>query len=444
MGRPEKQIPDPLSPLGRLAVALRNGRRHVGLSYAELAERTRFHSPGTLQRAASGTTLPKLETAQAFARACGLDADEITRMWIAAYRGTKGGGHKNETPAPQPGRIKDFPGLCRALEELRQVNGAPSFQILQNRARAAGAELSRSTAYRICAGQQPPASLGCLEAFLIACEVPPRERTVWAEAWVRARKHDAQARQDTDASLNVKDVEAVIAGNTRGEVTQKTAQRLLRRAGLGARERYRRFETPWTVECLQCAATFRIRLSDVVLGRAACPDCPRLNDHVREAWAELLANRTGTLSRQQVRALRAVTVLQARQQGAQLDVPVFVADRRTGAVLRSPAWHPALEACLRRHVRRPFHLDVIIVYDYDTVPTPRNGQRQRRLAKAAGLVDGPLETPRSEDEPPSADPTAPAAPVPVVAQRDTVPTTPRPAVHPSQDSELPWASNSGP
>ncbi|MFJ9662144.1 hypothetical protein ACIRPR_29760 [Streptomyces griseoflavus] len=113
---------------------------------------------------------------------------------------------------------------------------------------------------------------------------------------------------------------------------------------------------------------------------------------MREAWAELLTNPSGLLSRRLVRALRAVTVLPARLQREHLDVPVFVADRTTLRILQSSAWHDALEDVLRRHIRRLFRLNVLLVHDFDTMPAPRNGHRHRRLAKDVGLVDSPLES----------------------------------------------------
>jgi hypothetical protein len=322
-----------------------------------------------------------------------MDVAEVTRLWHAAYRGSLGGRNTSRTrePEPRPDLVKDLLGLCAALEKLRQANGAPSFRMMQHRARESDRELSRSTAFRISTGKQAPASTDCLEAFLVACQVPPRDRTVWFDAWLRAQRQAVSARQDAKGREELRQLESVVADNNRGQVSQEAAVRMLRKAGFDALERYRRFDAPWSVECVQCAATLRIRLSDVVLARATCPDCPRLTEHVREAWAELLTNPSGLLSRQVVRALRAVTVLPARLQRDHLDVPVFVADRTTMRILQSSAWHPALEDALRRHVRRPFYLDVLLVQDYDTMPSPRIGQRHRRLAKAAGLVDSPLE-----------------------------------------------------
>lgn len=396
MGRPEKPLPDPQSPVGKLAVALRSGRRLRGLSYVDLSKRTPRYSAATLQRAASGTVVPKREVARAFAHACGLDLDEIDQMWLDAYRARQGG-HSTGARAPSPHLIRDLPDLSAALGELRRACGAPSYRVMQRRARAAGLELSRSTAYRISVRQQIPGSVACLEAFLVACGLPPRRRAVWLAAWLRATQHADGARL---ASLReTQQLEAVVADRPSGEVSQETAMRLLRKADFDALERYRGFDAPWTVECIRCAATLRVRLSDVVLQRTTCMECPEINRRVHKAWADLLANPDGALGRQEVRALRAATVLQARLQRSQLDVPVFVADKETGVVLQSSAWHPALEAALRRHIRRRFHLAVLLVYDYDTMPSHRNGNRQRRLAKAAGVVDGPIEGPSGLNAP---------------------------------------------
>lgn len=318
-----------------------------------------------------------------------MDTEEIARLWHAAYRSSPGRRSSSpKPPEPRPDRIEDLKGFGPALEALRQANGAPSFRMMESRARATGRELSRSTAYRISTGQQPPASAECLEAFLVACEVPPRDRTAWLDAWRQAQWR--AARQEAEQREEMRQLESVVAENIRGQVSQQTAVRMLRKAGFEAQERFRRFDAPWSVECLGCAATLRLRLSDIVLMRATCPDCPTLTERVREAWAELVTNRSGRLSRQHVRALRAASLLQPRLHRGHLDVPVFVADRPTLTTLQTGEWHPALEETLRRHVRRPFYLDVLLVPD-NGASSRQSGLRHRRLAKAAGLIDGPLE-----------------------------------------------------
>jgi hypothetical protein len=368
-----------------------------------------------------------------------MDTEEITRLWHAAYRGSlsKPGSGNPRHPEPRPDLIEDLTGFCPALEEVRQAAGAPSFRMMQRRARDAGQELSRSTAYRISTGEQPPTSAECLEAFLVACGVPPRDRTPWLDAWRQVQWR--VARQEAERREEMRRLESVVAGNMRGQVSHETAVRMLRKAGFDALERFRRFEAPWSVECLECAATFRIRLSDVVLVRATCPDCPKLTERVREAWAELLTNRSGLLSRQQVRALRAATMLQPRMHRDHLDVPVFVADRSTLTTLQSAVWHPALEEALRRHLRRrPFYLDVLLVHDFRK---PRTGLRHRRLAKDAGLIEGPLESEPPEKSPHLAKP-APLAEA--VSARAAI-TVQRNTVRPDPDVTSPWkpTSNSG-
>ncbi|MFJ4683762.1 helix-turn-helix domain-containing protein [Streptomyces sp. NPDC088789] len=397
MARPEKPIPDSLNPVGKLALALRRGRHLRGLSYAELSKRTRDYSAATLQRAASGVVVPKLDVARAFAHACRLDIGEIDRLWLDAYLGRKG--RRTGASAPQPHLIRNVPDLCAALGELRFTSGAPSYRVMQHRARAAGLELSRSTANRISERRQSPGSMNRLKAFLVGCGLPERRHSVWIEAWLRAQQ---QADHHRWASMReAAHLEAVVADSPGREVSQETAQRLLRKAGFDPVERYRRFEAPWTVECLQCAATFRVRMSDVVTGRATCRVCPVMSERVREAWDDLLANRAGDLGRQEVRALRASTMLEPRLQRNQLDVPVFVADRKARAVLRSTTWHPVLDDALRNRLKRAFTLDVLLISDEDMLVSHRNGHRQRRLAKAAGLVEGMDEGPPTAETPPA-------------------------------------------
>ncbi|MFJ5064681.1 helix-turn-helix domain-containing protein [Streptomyces nigra] len=373
MARPEKPVPDVKSPVGKLATALRVGRRQSGLSYAELSKRTRSYSPATLQRAASGTVVPKLDVARAFAHACRLDVGEIERLWVDAYRGRNG--RRNVTvQAPQPHLIRDLPDLCAALAELRLSCGAPSYRVMQRRARAAGMELSRSTANRLAERRQSPRSVESLQAFLTGCGIAEHRHTVWLEAWARAQQCADDMRWAV--KREVEHLEALTADTPDGTVSQEMARRLLRKANFDSLERYRSFEAPWTVECLQCGATLRVRLSDVMMGRAACLGCPSLNQHVREAWDNLLDNWPGDLSYEEACALRSSTVFKARLQRHQLDVQVFVTDKKVGSVLGSTPWHPALEAALRRRLRRTFNLDVLLVLDYDTVYAHRAGPGQ--------------------------------------------------------------------
>lgn len=361
--------------------------------------------------------MPKLEVARAFAHVCGLDVDEIDRLWLDAYRGRQSS-RNGGTQAPSPHLIRDLPDLSAALGELRQSSGAPPCRLMEKRALAAGMELSRSTAYRISVRQQIPGSIACLEAYLVGCGLAPRRRAVWLEAWVRAKQQADSAR--SAVLRETEQLEAVVANGPGGEVSQETAVRLLRKADLDALERYRGFDVPWTVECMRCAATFRVRLSDVVLQRATCVDCPEINDRVRDAWAELLENRSGALDGDEVDALRASTMLQARLQRDHLNIPVFAPDSETAMALQSATWHPALEAALRHHIQRRFSLDVLVVHGYDVKHSARNGSRQRRLAVAAGVMEGPVDGPPADTSP---------------AREAATPSRPEPARPASQDEQ---------
>ncbi|MEV4450573.1 helix-turn-helix domain-containing protein [Streptomyces mirabilis] len=108
MGRPEKPIPDSVSPLGALAKALRDGRKIANISYVTLSERTQTYSAATLQRAASGRVIPKREVARAFAHGCTMDIDEVDRLWLDAYRARQHGRDVSaQAPAPRRRRLVD-------------------------------------------------------------------------------------------------------------------------------------------------------------------------------------------------------------------------------------------------------------------------------------------------------------------------------------------------
>lgn len=102
-GRPEKPLPDPGSALGHLALFLRTGRKRRDLTYAKMAALPSvIYSASTLQRAASGTTLPERSVARSYAHACALDVDEVDRLWLQARREQRTRrGERRETP-PRP------------------------------------------------------------------------------------------------------------------------------------------------------------------------------------------------------------------------------------------------------------------------------------------------------------------------------------------------------
>ncbi|NKQ27902.1 hypothetical protein [Streptomyces galbus] len=103
-------------------------------------------------------------------------------------------------------------------------------------------------------------------------------------------------------------------------------------------------------------------------------------------WDDLLRNRTGELTHEEVQALSSSTVFKARLQHHQLDLQLFVTDEKAGAVLSATAWHAALEAVLRRRIRRTFNLDVFLVLDYGARHTHPASQRQQSLSEDSGMA----------------------------------------------------------
>ncbi|WP_455357459.1 helix-turn-helix domain-containing protein [Streptomyces sp. SYSU K217416] len=181
-------------PLRVLVEWMREQRRQAGLTYRDLSSRTRCHAT-TLQRAASGESMPKLGTVLAYARACDASAETAKSLWKQArYEETRPRGGQR-VPAPRPELVRDFADLGLALVELYHRAGSPSFRSMEERAGGYGA-LPRSTARRIVNRQALPHNIEQFLAFLNVCELPKREQAAWVGAWSRAwrlSKQDAAA-----------------------------------------------------------------------------------------------------------------------------------------------------------------------------------------------------------------------------------------------------------
>ncbi len=186
MGRHENPIDSTNPELARLAVWLRNLRNTARLTNRELADRTGLHAT-TLQRAASGRSVPRRQVVCAYARACGDETDHIETLWKAARR------HECRTrqsdgavsAAPLPELVLDVADLSAALVALWESSGAPPLRMMEARAGAFGV-LSRSTAHRIISRRTVPRSATQFEAFLRACELPEDEYEPWKAAYTRA------------------------------------------------------------------------------------------------------------------------------------------------------------------------------------------------------------------------------------------------------------------
>ncbi|MHA4820145.1 helix-turn-helix domain-containing protein [Streptomyces aculeolatus] len=273
MGRPEQPIPTEVAstPLGLLAVYLRQGRRQArylygGMPYTELARRTGY-SASTLHRAASGRHVPARQVVLAYADACGVDLDEADRLWQQAWR------QQHRRPdgvrAVPPEMIQHQADLGVALVDLYERSGAPSLRTMERRARVARASrLSRSSLQRTLARQRVPATREELEAFLLACGVPEEQRAVWQQAWGRALQQWRAELAEARRPLRV--LEAKEAGTTSGQISTNQALRLVRGSGYLPVERFRGFAAPWTVRCLNCLGVLRVQLSDLVQDRGGC------------------------------------------------------------------------------------------------------------------------------------------------------------------------------
>ncbi|WP_369780619.1 hypothetical protein [Streptomyces sp. R33] len=191
MGRPEKPIGTDNKALRELAEWLRAQRRRMGQpSYRALASGTGVHAT-TLQRAASGESVPKLRVVLLYAFACDASADTAEALWKEARyveaRARRGRGpHHNVSP---PALVRDFADLSTQLRHLYERAGSPTLREMEQRAGGFGL-LPRSTAHRIVHRRAVPHSAAQFRAFLRACQVPEAALPAWDEAWSRAWRHE--------------------------------------------------------------------------------------------------------------------------------------------------------------------------------------------------------------------------------------------------------------
>lgn len=189
MCRPEKPLTTSNKALRELQEWLRDQRSRTGQGYRALAVRAGCHAT-TLQRAACGETVPKLQTVLNYARACDASPEEARVLWRRArYEATRRARGSRGQSVPRSDYIRDFVDLSAALQDLYEKAGSPTLRTMEQRAGAYGV-LSRSTAHRIVTKQAVPHNLEQLQAYLRACEVPEVEWPSWEAAWTRARRHE--------------------------------------------------------------------------------------------------------------------------------------------------------------------------------------------------------------------------------------------------------------
>ncbi|MFI2040893.1 helix-turn-helix domain-containing protein [Streptomyces bottropensis] len=210
MCRPEKPIITGNKALRDLAEWLRDQRERTRQGYRALAMRAGCHAT-TLQRAASGASVPKLQTVLNYARACDASPEEARLLWKRARyeeaRLARGG---RGVPVPRPELIRDFVDLSAALQDLYERAGSPALRTMEQRVGGYGV-LPRSTAHRIVTKQAMPHSLQQFQAYLRACEVPEADRPGWEAAWTRAWRHEKHDDFTTLGASSITDVDFLSA-----------------------------------------------------------------------------------------------------------------------------------------------------------------------------------------------------------------------------------------
>ncbi|MFV8133187.1 helix-turn-helix domain-containing protein [Streptomyces syringium] len=186
MGRPEKPIRALNLQLLMLAQYLRKTRNEAGLTYAELAARTRHTcSATTLQRAASGERIPRLEVVEAYVLACGLpSAERARRLWRHARSYEHGA---NYTNAPRPRLVESAADLRAALRATYYKAGAMPLREMERRAGLG--RLPRTTVRRMLDGTTM-LDQEQLRSFLTVCDIPERDHQDWSDAWTRVWKRN--------------------------------------------------------------------------------------------------------------------------------------------------------------------------------------------------------------------------------------------------------------
>ncbi|MFJ8313127.1 MULTISPECIES: helix-turn-helix domain-containing protein [unclassified Streptomyces] len=187
MGRRESPTVSCAPALAELVKWLREQRSRTGLTYRELGRRAGCAAT-TLQRAASGRTIPRRSVVEAYAWACGGSVDEAVQLWKRARYAERRSQRIGPTVLPpQPELIHDVAELSAALLEAWERAGAPSLRTMEAQAGGFGA-LPRTTLQRIISKQAVPRSMGQFEAMLRACEIPEPERQTWLHAYARVWK----------------------------------------------------------------------------------------------------------------------------------------------------------------------------------------------------------------------------------------------------------------
>lgn len=199
MGRPEKPVDRTVPAVAALADFLRERKALAGLTYAEMAAKTKgLPSAATLKRAASGVYVPERDTLRAFVIVTFTDSDRhndhymtigrtAEELWVRARRAVRAPYYLDK--APDPTLISTRADLCRALRDLWVWAGCPSLLAMEQT--AGTGELPRTTVRRVIEGRTLPASTHQAIVFLFVCRIfgsaPTKdgENQHWIEALIR-------------------------------------------------------------------------------------------------------------------------------------------------------------------------------------------------------------------------------------------------------------------
>ncbi|MFG3532680.1 helix-turn-helix domain-containing protein [Streptomyces sp. NPDC047917] len=269
-----REVPDPDSPVGQLARALRVSRRTAGLSQGQAADAIDVSS-STVQRAEAGRRVPDRRVVDGYVGKLGLDPELADRLWNKASR-PAGRQRRTLTDSPSAWMVSSADELGRALTRVWEEDDRPSMQVMEDRVSAAReAEkgrymfLSRSTANRIIRRRQLPTSVEQLRSYLRACQVRERQVRIWIDAYRRVR-----LREQEEAKAK-KEAEEEERKWWRGQKGYRRAMSIVMAAGFQPVEPFPGSSTtPWAVRCKSCWRFSRVRLASIVSERHRCRCAP--------------------------------------------------------------------------------------------------------------------------------------------------------------------------
>ncbi|MFI7352177.1 helix-turn-helix domain-containing protein [Streptomyces sp. NPDC049936] len=197
MGRPEIPVDRTVPARAQLADFLRERRHAAGLTYSQMTKNLGGQpSAATLERAASGSVVPTLDTVRDFIIATTTEKETFgpepalhsgRELWIRARRVTRAPYYVRK--APDPTLVSDTAGFLKALRHQHVWSGYPAPGEME---RMSGpGELPRTTVRRIISGEALPVDPQQAIAFLMACYViEEADLELWLAAAVRSFKED--------------------------------------------------------------------------------------------------------------------------------------------------------------------------------------------------------------------------------------------------------------